>query len=322
MNPEADIELSWKEKAVIVISTAYHAAVTGVKGFSSTRMLIILLLLVSILPTACIPHKKLTVVAAASLVEDVAKSAYKQSDLSVIRDGMPAYLLLMDGMVEAWPTNERLLIAAAQGYASYASAFIEDQDKDYANVLYAKAKNYALRSMGQRGFNNIRVSSFDDFQDELKDIRQKDVPYVFWTAACWGNWIGLNLSSMAAMAELPRVELMMRKVLELDEAFYYGGPHLFMGIWYASRPKIAGGNLDLAREHFQKAIELGQGKFLMTHVYYAQYYARRAFDEELFKSALQKVLETPADILPELTLLNTVAHQKAKNMLDHLEDFF
>jgi hypothetical protein len=176
--------------------------------------------------------------------------------------------------------------------------------------------------MERRGFNNIRQSSFDDFKYELNDIRKKDIPYVFWTAACWGNWIGLNLSSMAAMAELPRVELMMRKVLELDETFYYGGPHLFMGIWYASRPKIAGGNLDLAREHFQKAITLGQGKFLMTHVYYAQYYARRAFDEELFRSELQKVLDTPADISPELTLLNTVAHQRAKDMLDHLKDFF
>ena len=28
------------------------------------------------------------------------------------------------------------------------------------------------------------------------------------------------------------------KVLELDEGFYYGGPHLFMGIWFASRPKM------------------------------------------------------------------------------------
>ncbi|MGD2269887.1 MAG: TRAP transporter TatT component family protein [Desulfobacterales bacterium] len=322
MNLEVDIALSWKKIAAISFNTAYHAAVTGVKGFSRNRVFIFLFLLASILPAACLPHKKLTVGAAASLVEDVAKSAYKQSDLRVIRDGMPAYLLLMDGMVEAWPTNERLLIAAAQGYSSYASAFMEDHDKKYANVLYAKARDYALRSMEQRGFNNIRESSFDDFRYELNDIRKKDVPYAFWTAACWGNWIGLNLSSMAAMAELPRVELMMRKVLELDEAFYYGGPHLFMGIWYASRPKIAGGNLDLAQEHFQKAITLGQGKFLMTHVYYAQYYARRAFDEELFRSELQKVLDTPADISPELTLLNTVAHQRAKDMLDHLKDFF
>jgi len=42
---------------------------------------------------------------------------------------------------------------------------------------------------------------------------------------------------MEAMSELPRVEWMMKRALELDEGFYYGGPHLFMGIWYGSRPK-------------------------------------------------------------------------------------
>jgi len=39
----------------------------------------------------------------------------------MIREGMPAYLMLMDGMIEAWPDNEQLLIAAAQAYSSFAS---------------------------------------------------------------------------------------------------------------------------------------------------------------------------------------------------------
>jgi hypothetical protein len=60
----------------------------------------------------------------------------------------------------------------------------------------------------------------------------------------------------------------------------------------------------------------------MTEVYYAQHYARRKFDEELFRSILQNVLDTPANVVPELTLLNTVAHQKAKKMLDNLDEYF
>jgi hypothetical protein len=242
--------------------------------------------------------------------------------LTVIREGMPAYLLLMDGMIEACPENEQLLIGAAQGYSSYASAFVEDQDRDYARSLYGRAKEYALRSLEQRGFKEPVQRPLDDFQKALGDLGEADVPYMFWAAACWGNWISLNLDSMEAVAELPRVELMMRRVLELDEGFYYGGPHLFMGIWYASRPKMAGGDLAVARSHFLKAIELGKGKFLMAYVYYADYYARRALDKELFKTTLQKVLDTPADIVPELTLLNTVAHKKAKELLSHAAEYF
>jgi hypothetical protein len=115
---------------------------------------------------------------------------------------------------------------------------------------------------------------------------------------------------------------MMKRVLELDEKFYYGGPHLFMGIWFASRPKIAGGNLKKSQSHFLEALRLGEGKFLMAHVYYAKYYARKVMDKELFTSTLQKVLETPTDTSPDLILLNTVAKKKAKELLDHVEEYF
>jgi len=124
------------------------------------------------------------------------------------------------------------------------------------------------------------------------------------------------------VAELPRVEALMRRALSLDETYYYGGPHIFMGILYASRPQVAGGSLELSRQHFLKAIEIGQGKFLMAYVYYADSYARKALDQELFVSVLNKVRETPADTVPELTLLNTVARNKAEVLLGKTEEYF
>ena len=115
---------------------------------------------------------------------------------------------------------------------------------------------------------------------------------------------------------------MMTRVLELDEGFHYGSAHLFMGIGYASRPKIAGGDLQKAQEHFLKAIDLGKGKFLMAYVYYANGYASQALDKDIFVSTLQTVLAAPVDAVPELTLLNTVAKKKAKELLGHVEEYF
>ncbi len=280
-----------------------------------------LFLLIALL-TACATGKTMTVAATASLLEDVAKASSKQSDLMLIRRGMPSYLMLIDGMLEALPDNKRLLISAAQLYASYASAFIQDEDQIYATALYARARDYALRALEQNGFNNPVTRPFDDFEIGMYDLGEKDVPYIFWAASCWGSWISLNQGSMEAMAELPRVELLMKRVLELDEAFYYGGAHIFMGVLDASRPRLAGGDLDRARDHFLKAIELGDEKFLMARIYYADYYAKKAFDRDLFISILEKILEIPADITPELTLLNTVAHTKAKEMLNQADEYF
>jgi tetratricopeptide (TPR) repeat protein len=281
-----------------------------------------LFLLIIFSQPACLYSKKVRVGTAALLVQDVAKAAYKQSDLRIIRQGMPAYLMLMDGMVEAWPDNEQLLIAAAQAYSSFASVFGSDQDKEYLKLISTKARAYALRALVQRGFKDPIQSSFDDFEEAVQASGKKDVPYIFWSATCWAGWIMMNLDSMEAMAELPRVELMMRRALELDEGFYYGGPHLFMGMWFAARPAIAGGDLEKAKRHFLRALDLGEGKFLMAYVYYADNYARRALDKDLFVTTLQKVLETPADCSPELTLLNTVAQQKAKELLGRVDELF
>ncbi len=282
----------------------------------------LLFLLILSLPIGCFPSKRLTVVATASLLEEVAKASYKQSDLRMVREGMPAYLMLLDGMIETFPGNEQLLLAGAQGYASFASGFVEEENKEYARELYGKGRKYALKSLEKRGVKDPVLRPFDEFEEDLKSLGKKDVPYLFWTATCWASWIKLNLDSMEAVAELPRVELLIRRVLEIDEGFYYGGAHLFMGVWYASRPKMLGGDPRKAREHFLMAIKLGEGKFLMAYVFYADYYARQTLEKELFQTTLQKVLDTPADIKPDLTLLNTIAKKRAKELLDHTEEYF
>jgi hypothetical protein len=291
------------------------------KGFHHRTWIFLFLCLLFFL-SSCLPNKKLTVGATATLLEEVARASYRQSDLRILREGMPAYLMLIDGMVQAVPDNEQLLISAAQSYSSFASLFVEDQDKEYANLLYERGKQYALRSLEMRGFKKPLQRSFDDFKEGLKRLGKKDVPYIFWAATCWVNWIRLNLDSIEAISELPRVESLMKRALELDEGFYYGGPHLFMGIWFASRPKIVGGDLKKAQEHFLKALDLGQGKFLMAYVYYANYYARKMTDKDLFTSTLQKVLETPAETSPDLVLINTVAKKQAKELLSRVGEYF
>jgi hypothetical protein len=282
---------------------------------------LILLCLVAV-AAGCALNKKMTVVAAASLVEDVGRAAAKQSELRVIREGMPAYLMLLDGMAEGWPDNERLLLAAAQAYASFASAFVGAEDAAFRDALLLRAKTYALQALEQRGISAPLTCPFGDFERRVGQTSRPDLPYLFWSASCWGNWIGAHANSITAVAELPRVEALMRRALALDETYYYGGPHIFMGVLYASRPRVAGGNLELSKEHFLKAIEIGRGKFLAADVYYADYYARKAFDRELFVATLKKVLETPADIVPELTLLNTVARHKAEALLGKTDEYF
>jgi hypothetical protein len=270
----------------------------------------------------CISSQKIVAEKAPALFRDVALSANRQSDVVLVRQGIPSYLMLIDGMLQSYPENQDLLLAGAQAYAAYASVLDEDE-QDRAAYLSDRAKQYALKALEMTPpFNGALGKPLEIFQERLRQTEKKQVPTLFWVGNIWAGWIASSNEGAAAMADLPWVEALMERVLELDPGFYYGGPHLFQAILLSARPEQFGGNLKKAEEHFQKARTYGQGKFLMTDVYYAEYYARQTLNRDLFVSTLKRVLATSAQVEPDLTLANTLAQRKAKKLLAQVDEFF
>jgi hypothetical protein len=118
------------------------------------------------------------------------------------------------------------------------------------------------------------------------------------------------------------LEATMQRVIELDGGFYYGSPHLHMAVFLAAKPSIAGGNLDKAKEHFDKAFALGADKLFSAKVLFARHYAVGLKDRVLFERTLKEIIEAPADDVPELTLSNTLAKEKARKLLERADDYF
>jgi tetratricopeptide (TPR) repeat protein len=258
------------------------------------------------------------------LMHDLTTSFMKQRDLALAETGAPAFLLIIDGLIDHSPKNKALLLAGAQAYSAYGSAFVGEKDPERNKMLTDKAKEYALRAMSlhSKKFAEVKDKPYETFVTCLEDLGAKDVPYLFYTATCWAGWIQAHSSDYDALSDLPKVQRLVERVLELDERFYYGGPHLFMGVLLTIRPPAYGGKPEEAREHFEKAIRISGGKFLMDYVMYAKQYARLTYDRELHDTLLKKVLETPADIEPELTLINTVAKKKALELLNSADEYF
>jgi len=220
------------------------------------------------------------------------------------------------------PENRDLLLAGAQAYASYASVLEEDEG-DRAAYLSERAKEYALKALELTPpFKGALGKPLEVFRERLEQTEKKHVPTLFWVGNIWGGWIAAGSEGPAAMADLPWVEALMDRALQLDPGFYYGGSHLFKAILLSARPEQFGGNLKKAEEHFKKARDYGRGKFLLTDVYYAEYYARQTLNRDLFVSTLKKVLETSPAIEPDLTLSNTLAQRKAKKLLARVDEFF
>ena len=281
-----------------------------------------LVLLVSGFIAGCISSQQVVAEKAPALFRDVALSAGRQSDLVLVRQGIPSYLMLIDGMLQSYPENRDLLLAGAQAYASYASVLEEDEG-DRAAYLSERAKEYALKALELTPpFKGVLGKPLEVFRERLEQTEKKHVPTLFWVGNIWGGWIAAGSEGPAAMADLPWVEALMDRALQLDPGFYYGGSHLFKAILLSARPEQFGGNLKKAEEHFKKARDYGRGKFLLTDVYYAEYYARQTLNRDLFVSTLKKVLETSPAIEPDLTLSNTLAQRKAKKLLAKVDEFF
>jgi fructose-specific component phosphotransferase system IIB-like protein len=271
----------------------------------------------------CIPTKQARVAAVAYTAEDVLRAAARQSDPAIVRDGSPAYIMLVDGLIEAYPKDRDLLTAGCQAYTVYAGSFVEDSHPGKAAIHYTKAKEYGFRALSlRRNFQQAVRGNLDEFVIFLREFDQEDVPALFWTSSAWAKWISLNLDSLEALADMPMLEATMQRVIELDGGYYYGSPHLLMAVYLAAKPSVAGGNLDKAKEHFHEAFTLGADKLLSAKVLFARYYAVGRKDRVLFEKTLQQVIAAPVDEIPELTLSNTLAKEKARELLERADDYF
>lgn len=257
------------------------------------------------------------------MVNPVVKNLNRQADLELVCDGAPAYLLLLDSMLVSKPNNVGLLLHGTQAYTAYASLMPECGRPERAAVFGQKAKEYGLRLLGrQKRLAGAERLPLAGFSEALQSVGLGEVDKLFWGGYGWATWIGLSKGAPAAVADLPKVEQLMLRVLALDETFYHGGAHLFLGIYYGSRPVMLGGRPEVSREHFERAMVLGDRRFLPTLVAYAEHYARQTFDRELYVRLLNEALVFDLASAPDLTLPNVLAKRRAKKLLAQVEDVF
>jgi hypothetical protein len=251
------------------------------------------------------------------------EAIYSEPDLKIAEHAIASNLKLLEGFHLADPKNKEILQMLTQGFASYSLVFLEDEEPDRASLFYLRSKGYGLKLLRKtKAFKDSIPTKEANFVKRLALIKKSDTSALFWTAFSWAGWINLNRDNPQAVFELNIVKAMMNRVLELDESFFFGSAHLFFGSINASLPKMLGGDLEKAREHFERCIELTDGKFLMANVYLARYYALSTLNEELFDETLVEVIEAPQDILPGYELMTSVAKDKAKKLAEQKEDLF
>ncbi len=289
------------------------------------------------IPSASCGIKKIATKASTDIFYDATPAIDSESDVDLARDSSLGFLKMLEGFYRQNPKDKKVLLLLTRAYSGFAYGFTEndilaskgsdpvlfEKSNQRAKLFYTRAKDYGtqLLSLNPK-FAAAQEGTLEEFQAALKSFGQRDVENLFWVGFSWGNYLNFHKDSPEAIAEMPRIEALMNRVRELEDSYYYGGPDLFLGALYGSRPKLLGGDPDKSKLHFEKAIAVSSGKYLMAPVNEAFYYAVQVQDPALYQRLLEEVVAADAAALPEQRLSNELAKIRAKILLEKKSLFF
>ena len=291
--------------------------------FRLTRISFILSILGLLVCQGCSVNR-LLLNTASGFFEDGISVLYQEDDLDIAEKFLANNLKMIEMLLTKDPDNPNLNLMAAQGFGAYAMAFVEDREPLRADRLYQRGFGYALKALPKkkRFTPKIRAAALEE---KLENYTTAEVPALFWIGYNWGQHILRHLDDPRILVNLAKVEMIMHRVLELDQMYNYAGVHLFYGSYYAARPPLLGGNPAKGKEYFENCLELNQGRMMIANVYFAKYYAIQMLDKELFDRLLDEVLAYDIDTDPDFRLMNSIAKKKAgllraKSQIYWLED--
>ena len=166
------------------------------------------------------------------------------------------------------------------------------------------------------------ISAYEKGANILGEYEKEHVPLLFWTAAATAAGIGVNKDDSDLAVDMDLVEKLMARALALNPRFGGGAIHDFYISWTGGRPIAAGGSLEKAQEHYEKALEIAQGKRIGPHVAFAEVVCVKRQDKECFVSHLKQAMEFDADLFPEYRLVNLVSQKRAQYLLKKSDTLF
>ena len=294
-----------------------------------------LVALVALASTTGCSVRKFAATRVANVLAESGTTYASDNDPDLVGDALPFGLKTMEGLLEEIPEHRALLIATASGFTQYAYAYVdlpafEISNSDWrrarelrqrAKRLYIRGRDYALRALAlsEPGFGaKVR----QDPMDALAKLKAQDVAPLYWATVSWSAAIAASKQDMDLVADLHLIGPMINRCLELDESFDQGAIHQFMISFEGSRSDAQGGSVKEARAHFERAMQLADGKQVSPLVAFAETVSVRLQDRKQFRELLQQALAFDVNEAPQHRLANLIAQRRAHILLSRINDLF
>lgn len=304
--------------AIRLLRPAVVLAESQPAGRSGTGPLVLPLIAACLLMAGC---ASLVSNAASGFADNLSLAVKNQNDPETVRDGAPAYLLLLDSLLEGNPDDPSLNAAAATLYASYGAVFAEDAER--ARRLTERARRYSATAICSSYAPSCEWAGmqYEDFATSLDGLREKHSDIVLAHGVASLAYIRAHSDDYVALAELPNMEALLVRYLEISGDTSDGSVYSYLGILATLRPPALGGEMEKGKMYFERAIDLTDGKDLSAKVEYARGYARTLYERDLHDRLLNEVMAADPEV-PALTLSNVLAQRDAAALLASADEYF
>jgi hypothetical protein len=283
----------------------------------------------SLTTTGCL--KKVLIDGQISGTRDGADAVNTLHDFEVARAVARAGLGTLEGLYKLAPYNEDNLYLLTKSWAGATFGFTEDdyelaqEGKDAQMTQYQldrtvagfqRARFFGIELLNKKavGFESARRNA-NDMQAWMKANfnDKKEAEDLLWISYAWIGLVGAAKDNPAIVGDLYVGVAIAERSMELDDKIDHGLIHVLLGAYHA---RTAQSELDEAKQHFEAAMKISEGKYLPTQLNYASRYYCAKSDRKNYERLLNEVLAA-GDPLPEERLPNLIAKRKARRYLDN-----
>lgn len=241
----------------------------------------------------------------------------------------------------AWARRDdpRALAEAIEGYKKALEA---KGGADYALLVRLSRAHYVLGeiSTGNEAklaayeagmkYGDLALNTIPAFRERFQKeqaveaaveaVGKEGIDAIYWDAVNIGKWANVK-GKVKVLFLKEKVKRMVERVAALDETWFYGASHRYLGAYFAALPTFAGRDLEASKKHFERAKAIGPSYFA-TRVLCAEYLAKATNDRKLYQGDLDFVLKTKPEVLPDVAPEQRIEQAKAKRMIEVIDDEF
>jgi predicted anti-sigma-YlaC factor YlaD len=256
---------------------------------------------------------------------------------------LPGVIKRSEARLAKRPNDQKLILETGSYSVMEANAFVQgpasmlptekyaERDAEYrrAKELYLRGAEILEDGLEKRRPGIIASARAADSTSNdgktpagFQALTAEDVPYIYWLTAAVLSAFSIDPLDLSTGMRVNEVSALIKYAYTLDPDFNGGALDDFFILYYASLPEAMGGDLRLAKLHYDRALEKTGGLSASPYVSWAQAVCIPAQNFSEFKSNLNEALKINVNKNPSNKLLNVLAQRKARYLLDNADIYF